>query len=194
MLARNGELFATLRTLRNLAVHRRLRLRDAHPTAYVHPSCRISPDTCIEEFVFIGPGSQVDPGVRIGRYSMLASHVAIVGDDHPWDRVGTPMQFSGRPDQSRTEIGPDVWLGYRCLVRRGVTVGRGAIVGAHSVVTRDVEPYSVVGGVPARQIGVRFSSADERRAHDEMLSGELVRASFAEPLTAPRDLTGRARK
>lgn len=54
-------------------------------------------------------------------------------------------------------IGNDVWIGYDAVIRAGVTIGDGAIVGARAVVTRDVEPYSIVGGVPAREIRKRFA-------------------------------------
>jgi acetyltransferase-like isoleucine patch superfamily enzyme len=65
--------------------------------------------------------------------------------------------YSG--DTPRTVIGNDVWIGRNATVLQGVTVGDGAIVAAHAVVTRDVEPYTIVGGVPARPIKKRFSEA-----------------------------------
>ncbi|MDE7455902.1 MAG: CatB-related O-acetyltransferase [Prevotella sp.] len=54
-------------------------------------------------------------------------------------------------------IGNDVWIGYDTVIMAGVTIGDGAIVGARAVVTKDVEPYSIVGGVPAREIRKRFA-------------------------------------
>ena len=54
-------------------------------------------------------------------------------------------------------IGNDVWIGYEAVILAGVTIGDGAIIGARAVVTKDVPPYTVVGGVPARQIKKRFS-------------------------------------
>lgn len=53
-------------------------------------------------------------------------------------------------------IGNDVWIGYEAVILAGVTIGDGAIIGARAVVTKDVPPYTVVGGVPARQIKRRF--------------------------------------
>ena len=53
-------------------------------------------------------------------------------------------------------IGNDVWIGYDALIMQGVTVGDGAIIGARAVVTRDVPPYTAAGGVPAKEIGLRF--------------------------------------
>ena len=54
-------------------------------------------------------------------------------------------------------IGNDVWIGYEAVVMAGVTIGDGAIIGARAVVTKDVPPYTIVGGVPARKIRRRFS-------------------------------------
>lgn len=54
-------------------------------------------------------------------------------------------------------IGNDVWIGYEAVIMAGVTIGDGAIIGARAVVTKDVPPYTIVGGVPAKQIRKRFS-------------------------------------
>ena len=62
-----------------------------------------------------------------------------------WDRKGD------------TIIGNNVWIGYEAVIMSGVTIGDGAIIGARSVVTKDIPPYTIVGGVPARQIRRRFS-------------------------------------
>ena len=62
-----------------------------------------------------------------------------------WDRKGEII------------IGNDVWIGYEAVIMSGVTIGDGAIIGARSVVTKDIPPYTIVGGVPARQIRRRFS-------------------------------------
>lgn len=178
---RSEELRAFLRAQRNRLVLVGRRAPGIHPTSYVHKSARIAKRTVMAEYGFIGPGCQVDPGVVFGRYVMLASQVAIVGDDHRYDVPGTPMQFAGRPRQSKTMISDDVWIGYRAIIRRGVRIGRGAIVGANAVVTKDVAPYELVAGVPAQRIGWRFSE-EEQAIHDAMLSGDVVAPSFARPL------------
>jgi len=54
-------------------------------------------------------------------------------------------------------IGNDVWIGYDAVIMGGVTIGDGAIIGTRAVVTKDVEPYSIVGGVPAKEIRKRFT-------------------------------------
>ena len=57
-------------------------------------------------------------------------------------------------------IGSDVWIGYEAVILAGVTIGDGAIIGTKAVVTKDVPPYTIVGGVPARMIRKRFSDED----------------------------------
>jgi len=67
-----------------------------------------------------------------------------------------PVNFTW---QAHTNIGNDVWLGNHVVVKDGVTIGDGVIVGANAVVTRDVPPYAIVGGNPARTIRMRFPEA-----------------------------------
>jgi tetrahydrodipicolinate N-succinyltransferase len=64
-----------------------------------------------------------------------------------------------------TEIGNDVWIGARAVLRTGVKIGDGAIVAAGAVVVKDVEPFSIVGGVPAKHIRYRFSHEEIERIH-----------------------------
>src|SRR3989442_11193356 len=108
--------------------------------------------------------------VRIGRFCSIAPGVAIlVGGEHCIDWVSTyPFMIlferaKGLPWPARTKgdvvIGHDVWIGQDALILSGVTIGNGAVIGARSVVTRDVEPYSIVMGVPARHVRFRFDLA-----------------------------------
>ena len=69
------------------------------------------------------------------------------------------MQDKAYPFKGNIEIGNDVWLGYRATIMAGVKIGHGAIVGSHAVVTKDVPPYAIVGGNPAKIIRQRFSDS-----------------------------------
>lgn len=129
----------------------------------------------IGAYTYARPETNLQGVLAIGRYCSIASGVHIGGGEHPTDWLSThPFQyghasvsqkFSKRQDfPFRTKptpvslgvIGNDVWLGARSIIRRGVTIGDGAVVGAGAVVTKDVPPYAIVVGSPARVIRYRF--------------------------------------
>lgn len=178
--SRSGELYLRLRNARNRAVIARKRLGKVDPTAYVHPSSHVAKDLVAGQYVFIGRHCNIAPQVTIGRYTMLASDIAIVGDDHNWSKPGVPMQFAGRPTQHATTIGADVWLGHGVIVMRGVTIGEGAIVAAGAVVTKNVPAYEVWAGTPAKKLRDRFVQPTHRDKHETMLAGPLIPPAFAE--------------
>lgn len=182
MISRNGLLYRTLRHGRSNMVRIRKRLIGVHPTASVHPSSRVSRDFRAGKYAFVGSECWVGPGTEVGAYSMLAPRVAVVGDDHVLDHAGIPMQFAGRPAQQRTHIGLDVWVGFGTIIRRGVTIGDGAVVGAGSVVTKDVPAFEIWAGVPARRVRERFDLT-EQELHRRALYGGQFRPNFAAPPT-----------
>lgn len=165
-LSRASRLYRRLRLLRNAATVATKGLRHVPLTCSIHPSSHVAPDLQAEPYVFVGRRCLIPPGVRIGRYTMLASNVAIVGDDHSWTDPGVPMQFAGRPAQRPTEIGADVWLGHGAIVMRGLRIGDGAIVAAGSVVTHDVPAREVWAGVPARKLRNRFPDRADGERHE----------------------------
>lgn len=158
----------------------------------------------------LGLASYLAEGARVsnctmGRYCSIG-HQAMVGGlgKHPVDRLGSHPAFYSAADVSglgfgqasdfaelpRTVIGNDVWIGARAIVLDGMRVGDGAIIGAGAIVTRDVEPYAVVAGSPARLIRYRFSP----EIVCELLDwawwsfpvgqvGKIARALAARPLT-----------
>jgi acetyltransferase-like isoleucine patch superfamily enzyme len=157
-------------------------LRHVDRSAYVFSGSGISNDFVLGPYSFVGPRASICPGVRAGAYVMLGPEVLIVGRDHNVDTPGVPIIFSGRPPHMETIINDDVWIGARATVIAGITIGRGAIVGASALVTKDVPPYAIVVGVPARIMRFRFDD-NEQHIHDAMLQGPRFLGKFCEPLS-----------
>lgn len=110
----------------------------------------------IGERSWVGPYCVIygNGGVDIGRDVMIAAHTLITSVGHEHESLEVPMMH--QPLRlAPVRIEDDVWIGARCTLLPGITVGRGAIVGAGSVVTRDVAPWTIVGGTPARVVGQR---------------------------------------
>lgn len=104
--------------------------------------------TTIQPYVHIGAADRV----RIGRGVLMASSVYISDHDHDWSDPDDPVIMNARVLAAPVEIGDFVWLGERVIVLRGVTIGAHSVIGAGSVVTRDVPPYTIAVGAPARVI------------------------------------------
>lgn len=102
--------------------------------------------------------------ISIGKYCQMGSDVAIHSTNHPINYLSTYINknlFAGEltslKEENEVTIGNDVWIGHNVLIVGNVTIGNGAILAAGSVITKDVLPYSIVGGVPAKMIKKRFS-------------------------------------
>ena len=96
--------------------------------------------------------------VVMGNYCSIASEVLIGGMEHPIDRVSTSTLLNDAEDckSKTTTIGHNVWIGSQSVIKQGVTIGNGAVVGAHSFVNKDVPPYAIVVGSPAKILRFRF--------------------------------------
>ena len=108
----------------------------------------------------------------IGKFCMIASGVTFImnGANHLTDAVTTypfaifgngwegAMEGKSYPNKGNIIIGNDVWIGYNATIMAGVKVGDGAIIGTNATVTKDVEPYSIVGGNPVKEIRKRFTT------------------------------------
>jgi len=138
-----------------------------HPTSKVEAASEIV-DSAFDRHSFCGYGCQII-NCDVGSFCSIANGVSVGGGVHPvdWsstspvfyrgrDSVKTKYSVHDRPAPLRTVIGHDVWIGERAIIKAGVVIGTGAVVGMGAVVTKDVEPYSIVAGVPAKQIRRRF--------------------------------------
>jgi len=152
-----------------------------HPTSIVRDSylgawTDIGPNTYVVESSFddysYAAGDVMIIYSQIGKFCSIASHARINPGNHPMERVTqhhctyrrTQYGFDDADDAAffdwrradQCVIGHDVWIGTAAIILPGVHVGTGAVIGAGAVVTKDVAPYEVVGGVPARPIRKRF--------------------------------------
>jgi acetyltransferase-like isoleucine patch superfamily enzyme len=91
--------------------------------------------------------------VEIGEHCMLANGCVITDADHCFEDPDRPVPWQGFTSDGPTVLGDNVWLGAHAVVTSGVTIGRRSVIGAGSVVTRDVPEFSVAAGSPARVIG-----------------------------------------
>lgn len=159
----------TLRRIRMALRRFRYRARNVHPTSYLGKNCAIHPSLRMGPYGYVGPRAVVPSGVTMGNYVMIGPELLITGADHRFDEPGVAVIFSGRPDPEDCVIEDDVWIGARVTVLKGVRIGRGSVIAAGAVVTRDVPPYTIMGGVPARPIRQRFDEAAQKQ-HDAYLA------------------------
>ena len=128
---------------------------------------------------YIGRYSQIECNATIGNDVIMGNNVALVGKyDHKYDQVGKTIRTASQIRDhdynwlglnSQVIIKDDVWVGYGAIIMSGVTINRGAIIAAGSVVTKDVEAYSIVGGNPAKFIKQRFNK-NEILEHNKILN------------------------
>ena len=131
----------------------------------------------VGRYTYFGNNNSIH-NVEIGAFCSVASFCAIGGGDHPTEYLSTsPVFYSGKnifkkhfanydfKNDKKTIIGNDVWIGENVFVKSGVIIGDGAIIGAHSVVTKNIPPYSIAAGCPCKVIKYRF---------DDTLINELI--------------------
>lgn len=106
----------------------------------------------IEDYADIGANAYIGTTqeIRIGRHALIAAYCYIGGTHHQMDDRETPIALQGIARKGGVVVGDNVWIGAGVIINDGVQIGRGAVIGAGSVVTKDVPPYCIAVGVPAR--------------------------------------------
>jgi len=122
--------------------------------------------------VGVGYNCDINTDVEIGNNVLVASRVGFVSRDaHSIDVVGTSIFRAPRGDKLRIVVEDDVWIGWGAVILSGVRIGRGSVVAAGSVVTKDVPQYAIVAPPRSDVIRMRFS-ADEISRHEAALYGK----------------------
>lgn len=141
--------------------------------SFVHSTSKVESGTSfvkssMGKYSFCGYDCEII-NCEIGSFCSIANNVKIGGGSHPIDWVSTsPVFYKGRDsvtkkfsefardEHKKTIIGHDVWIGEGCIIKQGVKIGDGSIIGMGSIVTKDVEEYTIVAGVPAKFVRLRF--------------------------------------
>jgi acetyltransferase-like isoleucine patch superfamily enzyme len=128
---------------------------------------------------YIGRDSLIETDCIIGSDVIIGNKVGIIGKyDHNFQQIGIPIRRASQiRDQDYnwkglgqiTKIGNDVWIGYGATIIGGVTINNGAIIAAGSVVTKNVDEYAIYAGNPAKKIGDRFNSEEEKELHKKQI-------------------------
>jgi phosphonate metabolism protein (transferase hexapeptide repeat family) len=160
-------------------VHASAILRDCQLGRFTDIGERVSLAECeVGDYSYLERDSEAIY-TTIGKFCAVASNVRLNALNHPMERVSqhkityrpneyflgakVDKSFRERRQQARVTIGHDVWVGHGVIILPGRSVGHGAVIAAGAVVTKDVEPYAVVAGVPARRIKWRFTEPVRQR-------------------------------
>jgi acetyltransferase-like isoleucine patch superfamily enzyme len=127
----------------------------------IESNTQIDSQSHIGTNVYIGKNCYLTKA-KIGNYCSIANNVSIGQGEHDLNRISTNSIFYDNPYEELTAkkciIGNDVWIGVDSIILRDVTIGDGAVIGANSVVTKDIPPYAIAVGSPAKIIKYRFDN------------------------------------
>lgn len=127
-------------------------------------------DVEIGKYVQFGKNCNITCDIKLGNFILIAPNVSFVGkDDHQFHIPQKLIWENPRGDKAKTIVGSDVWIGEGVIVLGGVKIGNGAIVAAGSVVTKDVDDCTIVGGNPAKLLKKRFENNEELEDHMNFL-------------------------
>jgi len=111
--------------------------------------------TEVGKYTYIASNVYIN-NAKIGNYCSIASGTKIGGSEHSWWWGSTSARIRPSSPDKQTTIGHDVWIGSNAVIRQGVSIGHGAVIGAGSVVLTNVQPFTIVAGIPAKVLKTRF--------------------------------------
>ena len=153
--------------------------RNVGESTYISPGCHFTYNTIsIGKNTYIGRNcifQSTHGEIIIGSNVMFGPSVQIHGGNHEINVMGTLMKDVRKQPESdgKVIISDDVWIGSCAIILKGVTIGRGAVIGAGSIVTKDVPPYAIVAGNPAKILKYRFTP-EQIKTHEEILYGKSI--------------------
>ena len=146
----------------------------------------VRPDQAeIGDNVYLGEGFHISvhDSLRIGDGVVAGPRLIIMGGDHEFEHIGKRFYEIKEGNNLPVAIEQDVWIGARVTILKGVTIGEGSVIGAGSIVTKDIPPYTIAVGSPAKPVKKRFSDEDLAR-HLELLGYD---GNTAQQILAARD-------
>ena len=133
----------------------KLMLKQCGKKVNIEKGATFSAKASLGDYSGFGINARIHGACTIGKYVMMGTDVVIFSHNHAFDRTDVPMMQQGFQEERPVVIEDDVWIGDRVIILPGVHVGEGSILAAGAVVTKDVPPYSIVAGVPAKVIKMR---------------------------------------
>ena len=133
----------------------RLILKECGVNVNIEKGAQFSSEVCLGDNSGIGINAQISSYVSIGKDVMMGPECMMYTSNHGMDRIDIPMWRQPFSEPEPIIIEDDVWIGSRVIILPGVCIGKGSIIGAGAVVTKSIEPYSIVGGNPAKLIRKR---------------------------------------
>lgn len=162
---------ACIRIFLNMYLSRKMKIRSLGIGCQLGKGSKVK-NAVLGDYASFGPQCEFNGPVIIGDLTMLSSEVLVIGQDHEAFNNQLPMRIAF-PKKQRpiTVIEADCWIGARVIIMEGVRIGRGSVVGAGSIVTKSIPPYSIAVGTPAKVIKFRFTG-QELINYDEYLYGK----------------------
>ena len=123
--------------------------------------------------VQFGDNCNVACDLVIGNYVLIAGRVCFIGkNDHEFRTSGQFIWYGERSGNDVIHVGDDVWIGHGCIIMGGVHINSGSIIAAGSVVNKSIPSCEIWGGIPAKKLGDRFASAEEKSNHLDFLKSK----------------------
>lgn len=133
----------------------KLMLKECGKKVNIEKNASFSYKVSLGDYSGLGVNSKIYGSCAIGHHVMMGEDVTVITRNHKFDRVDIPMMDQGFEQERPVTIGNDVWIGDRVIILGGVEIGDGSVIGAGSIVTKSIPPYSIAAGVPCKVIKTR---------------------------------------